>query len=324
MKVVDMHCDTIAELYYLKRDGKAGSILENTLHIDLKKMQKGDYLLQNFALYTDLLKIEHPFEYAMELADVFFTEMESYPDLIGIVKSWQDIEANHKRGRMSALLTIEDGGVCQGNLDYLRDFYRLGVRMMTLTWNYPNELGYPNHIKERLPDTVNGLTQTGILFLREMERMGMIIDVSHLSDAGIYDVFRYTTRPFVASHSNARTLCSHPRNLTDDMIRKLAQRGGVIGINFYASFLQKEKSDQQLSHSYCYDIVTHMKHMKKIGGVDCIGLGTDFDGIESIVEMKDCSGMEMLAGEMKRQGFLTSEIEGVFHKNVLRIYQELL
>lgn len=324
MKVVDMHCDTIAELYYGKRDGKSVSILENTLHIDLKKMQKGDYLLQNFALYTNLAKVEHPFEYAMQLADVFFTELEAYPELIGIVKNWQDIEANRETGRMSALLTIEEGGVCQGNLAYLRDFYRLGVRMMTLIWNYPNELAYPNHMKENIPDTMNGLTETGIEFVREMERLGMIIDVSHLGDAGIWDVFRYTAKPFVASHSNARALCDHPRNLTDDMIRALAERGGIAGINFCALFLQKAEPNQELTHSYCHDMVAHMKHMKQVGGIDCIGLGADFDGIGSIVEMKDCSGMQMLADEMVRQGFVTSEIEAVFYRNVLRIYQELL
>lgn len=324
MKVVDMHCDTIAELYYSKRDGRPESILENTLHIDLKKMQKGDYLLQNFALFTNLAKAEHPFEYAMQLADVFFTELEAYSEWIGIVKTWKDIEANCQADKMSALLTLEEGGVCQGNLAYLRNFYRLGVRMMTLTWNHPNELAYPNNMKERIPDTTNGLTEIGIEFVREMERIGMIIDISHLGDAGIWDVFHYTTKPFVASHSNARALNGHPRNLTDEMIRALAERGGVAGINFCAPFLQKAAPDQDLTHSYCRDMVAHMKHMKQVGGIECIGLGADFDGIVSIVEMNDCSGIQMLADEMARQGFVTSEIEAVFYKNVLRVLALIL
>lgn len=152
----------------------------------------------------------------------------------------------------------------------------------------------------------------------------MMIDISRLGDAGIRDVFRYTAKLFVASHSNARALNGHPRNLTDGMIRALAGRGGVAGINFCASFLQKSEPDQELTHSYCRDMVAHMKHMKQVGGIACIGLGTDFDGINSIVEMKDCSGMQMLAGEMARQGFAASEIEAVFYKNVLRVYRELL
>lgn len=334
MKVVDMHCDTIAELYYDHRDGGNMSILENRLHIDLKKMRKGDYLLQNFALFTNLKKVDRPFEYVMKLVDTFYNEIEAHPDEIGIVRCWEDIERNRAAGRMSALLSLEEGAVCQGELAYLRDFYRLGVRMMTLTWNFQNELGFPNRMEilekdgdtmaRWVPDTEHGLTETGIAFVEEMERLGMIIDVSHLGDAGIWDVFRYTEKPFVASHSNARALAGHPRNLTDEMIRALAERGGVAGINFCAAFLRDEEGGREKTHSYCRDMVAHMKHMKQVGGIGCIGLGTDFDGIVSIVEMGDCSGMQLLADEMRRQGFTQGETEAVFSGNVLRIYKELL
>lgn len=200
--------------------------------------------------------------------------------------------------------------------------------MMTLTWNLENELAFPNRISldtgKCLPETERGLTETGIAFVEEMERMGMIVDVSHLGDAGIWDVFRHTKKPFVASHSNARALASHPRNLTDDMIRALADRGGVAGINFCAAFLQDKENGQEPKSSYCHQMVSHMKHMKQVGGIGCIGLGSDFDGITSTVEMGDCSGMQMLADEMNRQGFKESEIEAVFSGNVLRLYKELL
>lgn len=333
MYVVDMHCDTIAELYRNHRAGGNMSLFSNELHIDLQKMQKGDYLLQNFAMFVHLGRETHPFEYAMKLIDTFYTEIEVHSELIGVVKSWDDIEENRKAGKMSALLTLEEGGICQGELANLRNLYRLGARMMTLTWNFPNELGFPNRLDENpadggaprfVPDTEHGLTETGIAFVEEMERLGMIIDISHLNDAGIWDVFRYTKKPFVASHSNARALASHPRNLTDDMLRALSERGGVAGINFCASFLRDEEDGKEPKHSYCRDMVRHMQHMKAIAGIDCIGLGTDFDGIGSIVELKDCSGMQMLADEMSRQGFTTDEIEAVFSKNVLRLYRELL
>lgn len=331
MKVVDMHCDTIAEILKDHQAGGQMSILENNLHIDLQKMKQGDYLLQNFALYVNLEKADNPFIHAMKLADTFFTEMEAYQDIIGIVRSWKDIEKNRKEGKMSAMLTLEEGGMCLGELSLLRDFYRLGARMMTLTWNFQNELGYPNRMELRegmpvfLPDTEHGLTEKGIAFLQEMERLGMIIDISHLNDAGIWDVFRYTKKPFVASHSNARALASHPRNLTDDMIRALAERGGVAGINFCAAFLRdKDEMGNEPVYSLCRDMVAHMKHMKNIGGIGCIGLGTDFDGIGSIVEMKDASGMKILADEMEKEGFTTGEIEAVFHGNVLRVYKEIL
>ncbi|MDO4267377.1 MAG: dipeptidase [Eubacteriales bacterium] len=331
MNVVDMHCDTIAELYRNHQAGGNASILENNLHIDLKKMKKGDYLLQNFALFVHLGRTERPFDCAMEMADVFFTEMEAHKDKIGIVRKWSEIEENRAMDRMSAMLTLEEGGICQGEISLLRDFYRLGARMMTLTWNFQNELGWPNRTEtvegrtRFLPDTEHGLTEKGIAFLEEMERLGMIIDISHLNDAGIWDVFKYTKKPFVASHSNARTLASHPRNLTDKMIRALADRGGVAGINFCASFLRDhDENGMEPSYSYCRDMVAHMKHMKQVGGIGCIGLGSDFDGIGSTLEMGDCSGMQMLADEMSREGFKTGEIEAVFYKNVLRLYKELL
>lgn len=332
MNVVDMHCDTIAELYNNYRLGKQISILENSLHIDLKKMQKGKYLLQNFALFTDIKEHEKAFEYAMQLVDVFYTQLEPDEELIGIVKSWSDIEKNRKAGKMSALLTLEEGGMCQGNLAYLRNFYRLGARMMTLTWNYPNEIGFPNQIEENeqtgvprmVPDKEHGLTEKGISFIEEMEHLGMIIDISHLSDAGIWDVFKHTKNPLVASHSNARAVTSHPRNLTDDMIRALADRGGVTGINYCASFLSEDKDGVMPKHSYFKDMVRHMKHIKQIGGIGCIGLGSDFDGIMNTVEMGDCAGMQLLAEEMERQGFTIGEIEAVFSQNVLRVYKEIL
>lgn len=250
--------------------------------------------------------------------------------MIGIVRSYRDIEDNWKKGKMSALLTIEEGGVCQGSLKFLRDFYRLGVRMMTLTWNFPNELGFPNKRERRedgttcvVPDRSNGLTGTGIGFVEEMERLGMIIDVSHLNDAGIWDVFRHTKKPFVASHSNARAVASHPRNMTDDMIRELANRGGVMGINYYTCFLRDFGKDEAMVSRVSY-MVEHMKHIRKVGGIGCLGLGSDFDGIECELEMKDASMVPMLADAMKREGFSQSDIEAVFYKNVLRVYREIL
>lgn len=331
MKVVDMHCDTIAKIYKDHKRGTGGSILKNQLMVDLMKMQDGDYGLQNFALYTNLERAQgRPFEYCMELLDTFYTEMETHEDMIGIVKTYEDIEKNWKQGKMSALLTVEEGAVCCGSLGLLRDLYRLGVRMMTLTWNYPNELAFPNMKitdedgKTRMaPDTEHGLTKTGIAFVKEMERLGMIIDISHLNDAGIWDVFQNTRKPFVASHSNARAVASHPRNLTDGMIRALAERGGVMGINYYACFLRDFGPDEK-PVSRLSDMVEHMKHIRGIGGIGCMGLGSDFDGIDGELEMGDAGKLPMLGDAMKKAGFTTSEIEAVFYKNVLRVYKEIL
>lgn len=329
MKVIDMHCDTISELYYRREAGKAYSLLKNDCHIDLERMKRGDYCLQNFALFTELTRHERPFEYCMKLVDLFYTEIAKHEDLIGVVTCYEDIERNRKEGKMSALLTIEEGGVCQGEIAFLRNFYRLGVRMMTLTWNHKNELASPNRIWQEHgeaffePDTEHGLTEKGIEFVNEMEALGIIVDISHLSDAGIEDVFRYTKKPFVASHSNARTVASNPRNLTDDMIRRLSERGGVAGLNYCAAFLYDwKKGDTVLSR--VEHMIAHIKHMKQVGGIQCIGLGSDFDGIGGELEMKSPEDLPILEAAMKKAGFTESEIEAVFYKNVLRVYEEIL
>lgn len=326
MNVADLHCDTISELFQSEK----ASLWENSLHLDIKKMQQGQYILQNFALFTDLSKTSDPYQYCMKMLDYFYCEMERWQPYISPVTSYDQILANIKQNKISALLTIEEGGVCQGELAHLRNFYRLGVRMMTLTWNYQNDLGFPNAVyqdgtNQRIwrVDERNGLTETGIAFVEEMEKLGMIIDISHLSDGGINDVIAHTKKPFAASHSNARSLAAHPRNLTDQMIKQMAERGCLIGINYCSQFLHDWQAGEVAVSRTC-DMVRHMKHLKQVGGIGCIALGSDFDGIIGELEIKTAADLSLLETEMKRQGFSALEIEAVFYKNVLNFYQFLL
>lgn len=201
--------------------------------------------------------------------------------------------------------------------------------MMTLTWNYENELASPNtnytlyeHPDPTVPFTSWGLTERGFEVVAEMERLGMIIDVSHLSDAGFYDVLKATTRPFVASHSNARTVSCHVRNLTDDMIRKLAERGGVTGINFYPDFLSHPTNS--CNKGKLSEIVAHIKHIEQVGGIECIGLGSDFDGIEGNEDLPDASAMTKLYDALHKEGYSDDNIEKIFSGNVLRVYKDIL
>lgn len=321
MKVVDMHCDTIGELWKAEKAGKTMSLRENGLHIDLEKMQKGDYLLQNFAMFVFLGRQRDPLENVLEMIDVYYRQLEQNKDLIAPVFSYEDIERNAAAGKMSAMLTIEEGAVCKGNPYVLRNLYRQGVRMLTLTWNFENEIGYPNTIvkaEDYDPSKKYGLKPDGIELVREMNRLGMIVDVSHLGDDGFWDVVKYSDKPFVASHSNSRSMCNHTRNLTDDMIRALADKGGVTGINFCGDFLN------QNGKSRVEDMVRHMKHIADVGGIGVLGLGTDYDGIDGDLELSDCSKMQLLAEEMEKQGFKPREVEAVFHGNVLNLYREVL
>ncbi len=333
MKTVDMHCDTVSELYKKRKKGSREGLAENGGHVDLRKLKEGDSLLQNFALFVDLGKTDDPWEDVMGMADLYDKELEDNKERIAPVYSYGDIGKNSGEGKMSALLTVEEGGVCRGDLARLQRLYSRGVRMMTLTWNYPNEIGHPainaragwkgDAFFYKRADREHGLTEKGREFVVEMERMGMVIDVSHLSDGGFYDVLQLTKKPFAASHSNARAICPWVRNLTDDMIKKLADRGGVMGLNFCPDFLEEAVPGEQNPGSIAA-IVRHVKHIIHVGGVECIGLGSDFDGIGGHGELPDFSFMPRLCDALRKSGLKEGEVEKIFFKNVLRFYKELL
>ena len=190
MKVFDLHCDTLSEMRRAEQAGRPLSFARSGLHIDLEKLEAGDYMLQCFAAFVDLGSGEDPLVTALEEIDLFKRLMAASPDRIAPVYAAGDIARNAAAGRISAMLTVEEGGCCKGSLGVLRRLYELGVRMMTLTWNYDNELAASN-VKEKAPfvwpcppDADHGLTETGLAFLAEMERLHMIVDVSHLSDRG--------------------------------------------------------------------------------------------------------------------------------------------
>lgn len=348
MKVVDMHCDTISALLHKKRAGEAVSLRENGGHLDLKRMQKGKYLLQNFALFVELKSCEDPWDEVQAMLRLYEEEMQKNADMILPVLTAGDIKKNAKQGKMSAMLTVEEGGVCGGSLAKLDALYAQGVRMMTLSWNYPNELCHPNlnrdqgrvvretaNISDTLkademikaylntPDVQNGLTETGRVFVEHMEEIGMIVDVSHMSDAGFYDVLQCTKKPFVASHSNARRVCPCVRNLSNDMIRNIGERGGVIGLNFCADFLTQLPAGVY-NPGTIEAIVVHARHIATQGGVDCLGLGSDFDGIDTHAELPGADHMEKLWEVLKKGGFTERELDKIFTENVLRLYEDTL
>ncbi|MBQ6559407.1 MAG: dipeptidase [Erysipelotrichaceae bacterium] len=320
MKYIDMHCDTMTVLYR-----KNGDLLHNDLHVDLEKMEKGECLLQNFAVFTNIARDDSSFTW--KVIDFYDQQMELHKDKIRKVMKYEDILENEKNGYRNAMLTLEEGSVVDNDLDQLKAFYDRGVRMITLTWNYPNGIGHPNFTyskdsKENPLYTFNkkdGLTDFGIEYIRRMEELGIIIDVSHLSDAGFYDVLKYSTKPFVASHSGARSVCGVARNLSDDMIKLLARKGGVTGVNYCSEFIE----DHNETYTSIQGMIDHIRHIAKVGGIDCVGLGSDFDGIENQLEIRDASGMQLLYEGLKSY-FTEEEIEKIFYKNVLRVYKETL
>lgn len=331
MKVIDLHCDSVLALLEDEQNGKESSFLKNEHHLDIEKMQKGDWMLQNMALFTDRKLLDIPEQQAMRLYERYCRLLEEVKDYAAPVYTFSDIEKNTRENKISLMLTLEDGGVVFHDLSMLHTWYHLGVRMIALVWNYPNGIGHPNFVFEagadyKQPDllhcldTQNGLTDFGIAYVQEMEKLGIIIDVSHLSDAGFWDVLKHTTKPFVASHSNARGVCNVARNLSDEMILALANRGGLMGINYCAGFLSEDGKDE----SRIEDMVRHILYIKNLAGVDCIALGSDFDGIGCQMELKDASFLPKLESALFQNGLSKEEIEKIFWKNALNLYARVL
>lgn len=320
MRIVDMHCDTISALLKKERAGCPEGLLQNTGHLDLTRMKNSGYLLQNFALFVNRGACRDPYEEFLALYELYDRLMEENKDTIDRVYTFSDIEENRQAGKMSALLTVEEGGVCKGELSALRELYDKGVRLLTLTWNYQNELCSPAKAGPGAP----GLTERGMAFLQEMEALGMIVDVSHMSDSGFYDVVRLAKKPFVASHSNARRICDHVRNMTDEMIHALAEKGGVMGLNFFQDFLLDERVERQDKADSLEALTKHVKHIIQVGGTRVLSLGSDFDGIPLNPDIPGAEAMEKVWDRLNRAGLSQETLDLIFYKNVLRLYRELL
>lgn len=319
MGYIDMHCDT---LMMYAEPSEANSLFQNDKQVDFNKLKTGGAAAQFFAIFM----MDEPYfqsmnaaplsdqEYIERLYTGFTDEIKKHRDLVRFAKSYRDYRENREVGILSAFLTIEDGRPACGSLKNLQKLYDIGIRLITLTWNYENCFGFPNSKDETIMS--KGLKPFGIEAIEWMNANGIIVDVSHLSDAGFWDVVRYSRRPFVASHSNCRSLSPHPRNLTDDMIRALGQTGSVSGINFCPSFLNENPENLVTTIDA---IVAHIRHFIQIGGIECVGFGSDFDGIPGQWEIRDASEMPLIIERLERTGFLPSEIDKIAFENVERI-----
>lgn len=330
MKVYDLHCDTISAIYEGRKEGKDLSLAANGLQVDLEKMKKGDYRLQTFAIFLDRASTENCFAAAREMAELFKRELEKNQDRISQVYSYEDIVRNRREGRLSALLSLEEGGIFEKSPEDLKWFYDRGARIATLTWNHENDLGYPNCQGDPFKEhpwswgEKRGLKEKGIRFLEQMESLGVIPDVSHLSDGGFWDVARYCRKPFLATHSNARGAAPEAaRNLTDEMIRTLADRGGILGLNYCVSFVRENWKPGQPG-ARMEELIRQIRYIVNTGGEECLALGSDFDGIEEAPEMEDAAGMPKLAEAMEASGISHSLTEKIFWKNADRFLRENL
>ena len=308
--MIDLHCDTIMQLL---DHPDSGDLYRNTWKIDIEKLQKAHSKVQDFALFINLGETNDLYGRYEEMRNLCTTQIHLYGEHIQHVLSYQDVESVYQTGKIGALMSIEEGGVLGGDLDKLKQAYQDGVRLITLTWNYPNGLGEP-HCGEQHKK----LTPKGIEFVEAMQDLGIIVDCSHLNDAGTEQLGDILDAPFVASHSNAREVTAHTRNLPDNLIKLIANKGGVIGLNFAQSFLGTSPV------SRIEDIVKHGLYLINKGGEDVVALGTDFDGIKPNTEIKDASEMYRLYDAFKEAGLSVEQCEKLFWKNADRLLKEIL
>lgn len=317
--IVDLHCDTLMELY-LKHQ-----TLENAPgHINLEKLQKGGSMVQSFAVFIPTHQsaerngvTEDAYSYFNHVADIFDREMAAYPDVIRPVTTVEQMRKNAQEGLLSGLLTIEDGVAVDGKIERVKEFYDRGVRMIALTWNYENSIGYPN---SNDPEKhMLGLKPFGLEVVAKMDELGMVIDTSHLSEGGFWDIVKHGKKPFIASHSCARALCNHRRNLTDEQLRALGEKGGVCGVNFYDNFLHEPED----GYTTIEDIVRHAKYIADKAGIDAVALGSDFDGIGSKLEFGDFGGMGMVVDALAKN-FSSADVDKICHGNALRVFEEVI
>ena len=296
--VADAHCDY---LFGAMDYGWTIDTQKRNQTITLENLQKGGVALQFLAAWADTKMKVPPLEQVLIMIDRYQTMLETHPELVPLTKDFDPAS-----GRIATVLAVEGAEALGASPSILRDLYRLGVRAMTFTWNSDNELAGAGQGKKR-----RGLSQAGREILREMNRLGIAFDVSHLSDEGIEDALALSAQPIFASHSNCRALMNAPRCLKDEYIRAIAERGGVVGINFYGPQLTES------GHARIEDIVRHISHAVSVGGVEHVCIGSDFDGMQQYPkDLRNPSDLPALLDALQKEGFTPSEIERIAYRNL--------
>lgn len=318
MRLIDLHCDTLGKL---APPWGRGNLQKNPYAVDAGRLSQAEVLVQCFSTYfptgwmPGAVRETLSRRIADRRIDLFERELRACGDLL-LVRGRADLARCEQEGKTGALLTMEDGVPLGGSLAGLRHFYGRGIRLITLTWNYENAIGYPNSARSEVMR--KGLKPFGIELVGEMNRMGVLVDVSHLSDGGFWDVAHHCRGPFVASHSNARAVTAHPRNLTDEMIRAIADHGGVIGLNFCPKFLGTDRTSR-ISH-----MLRHIQHIYRTGGEDVLAIGTDFDGIHGRLQIAGVQDIHLLRAALRNHKMPERVIEKMWSGNALRVLREVL
>lgn len=355
--VVDTHNDVLSYMIDNEYDLNVSSV--GKYHTDFARMRQGGLTAEFFSVYIDRKYATQggSARRTLDMIDYVYRAAEKYPNELMMAYSTADIRRAKKAKKIAALMGIEGGHAIEDSLMALRDFYRLGIRYMTLTHNNTNNWA------DACCDTAkhNGLSDFGKDVVREMNRIGMLIDVSHVSDKTMSDVLDVSTAPVIASHSSARALADRPRNIPDELLRRIARNGGVVMVNFYPGFLDpkniaasrerearlkpqmdalraKYKDDaakfeeeqnrllaaNPLPPTPLSILVDHFDHIAKVAGVDHVGIGSDFDGVPSLpVGMEDISKLPNLTYELLKRGYSESDVRKILGENFMRVFAQV-
>ncbi len=308
MRVFDGHCDTILRCYE-----KGRHIADSDGHLNLNKLKTFTSYAQFFAIFGDSSAYHGKSLYTVFQAQhtLFQKELAANEDAVAFCTGATQCEEAWRAGKVAAFLSVEGAELLDCDIAKLHLAHQLGVRAVNLTWNNPNVLSGTN-----AQDTDRGLSEVGRRFVREMNRLGMLVDVSHLSDPGFWDVVRITDSPIIASHSDSRACHFHPRNLTDDQFTAIMDRQGVVGLNLCVEFLGPNPTVDT--------VVRHLEHFLALGGENAVALGGDWDGIRQLpTGMTNVTGWELLYHRLEDLGYGPELLDKLFYKNLMRVVRQV-
>jgi membrane dipeptidase len=361
--IIDTHADTpgrfVDENFDLARDAGSG-------YMDFDKIKTGNLGAQFFSIWVEPKIFKgNESKRALDMIDAVYEQARRHPDKMMMAYGTHDIVVAHREHKLAALLGVEGGHAIEGDIRILRDYYRLGVRYMTLTWSNTNDIGDSSgDMDDKSIQHHGGLTPFGRSVVTEMNRMGMIVDISHVADSTFYQALELSRAPVIASHSSSRALTNAPRNMSDDMLHALAAKNGVAQVNFYCAFISQKYLDtalqlraqkdpdylkvqelfvkpqtpevaQELAAAKARlapklprpplsDLIDHIDHMVKVAGVDHVGLGSDFDGIDcSPLGLDSVADLPKITQALYQRGYSAVDLDKILGGNLLRVFGEV-
>ena len=310
--IIDLHCDTLTRDMWASQPPACGPLVNPAYHIALGKMPRNLRWVQCFAIFVpDNYRGQDAIDFFDRYRAVFDRQMVAHGDKVSPCRSFSDMEQALEAGKFAAVLTVEGGAALAGQPERAQVLRDAGVRMLTLTWNGPNELGSGHNSSA-------GLTACGREAVAELERCGVLVDVSHLNDRGFEDLLSVAKKPFVASHSNARSVCGHRRNLPDAFIREIADRGGLIGLNYSKDFL----SDS--GRGNLDDLYRHVCRFLELDAGACLALGSDFDGTDIHPDLDSVEKSLSIYGYLTQHGIPADTADGILFGNAWRFFKAWL